>query len=609
MSITSVLTLFGGLCMFLYGMNLMGDGLKDGSSGTLKKIMEKVTDSPVKAFLLGLFVTALIQSSNATILITAGLVAANILTVRQSLGIIVGANVGTTVTGQIIRLIDLDAGGGAAGILELFKPSTLAPIALIAGTLVIKAMKKRNAKAAGAVLMGFGILFTGMVTMTSAVNSLGDTGIFDPMFAILDKSPVFGFLIGTVMSLILQSASATVGILQAFSASGGLTFKSIYAVIAGIYLGVTIITAILCSIGARADQRRIGIINVLFNIAKIILTIIGVLLLHRFGFLNSVWDKPINSGVIANMNTISNLVSAIIMLPVLTVFEKIAYRMVKDDVEPKNKYADKLDALNPAFYKTPALALSSCHKLLMTMFAVSRKNIEMSLDLVKKFDEETFEQINEEEENVDIMSDHLSNYLAHFAGDDLSEADTATLNQYFKDVVEFERLSDLALDIAEEAREVHEEGSAYPDSIYQELNILAELISKVLDNAEEAFAKASVEAAKRIEPLEEVVDNLVNSMKEHALTHLSNRDLTVVGGTAYAHILGYMERISDMCSNIGLATVSRFNPIEDHEYEENLLAGHDEEFNREYEAARAEYFKRYDETVRQQENSSGETAA
>ncbi|MBQ6366926.1 MAG: Na/Pi cotransporter family protein [Erysipelotrichaceae bacterium] len=597
MNITSVLTLFGGLCMFLYGMGLMGDGLKDGSSGTLKRIMEKVTDSHVKAFLLGLFVTALIQSSNATILITAGLVAANILTVRQSLGIIVGANVGTTVTGQIIRLIDLDA-GGAAGFLELFKPSTLAPVALIAGTLVIKAMKKKSGKALGEVLMGFGILFTGMVTMTGSVNSLADTGIFDPMFSVLDKSPVLGFLIGTVMSLVLQSASATVGILQAFSASGGLTFRSIYSVLAGIFLGVTIVTGILCSIGAKADQKRIGIINILFNIAKIIITIIGVQLLYRFGFLNNVWDKPINSGVIANTNTIANLVSAIIMLPFLTVFEKLAYRVVKGDVEPRNKYADKLDALNPAFYSTPALALDSCHKLLTTMFDVSRQNIEMALGLQRKYDEEIFEKVNEEEGNVDIMSDHLSNYLARFAGEDLSETDTATLNQYFKDVVEFERLSDLALDIAEEAKEVHEEGVPYPESIHKEIGILHELIGEVLDNAGEAFKNASVDAAKRIEPLEEVVDNLVNSMKENALTHLSDRELTIVGGTAYAHVLGYMERISDMCSNIGLATVSRFNPIEDHEYEENLLAGHDERFNREYEAAREQYFGRYNESIK-----------
>ena len=595
--------------MFLYGMNLMGDGLKDGSSGTLKKIMEKVTDSHVKAFLLGLFVTALIQSSNATILITAGLVAANILTVRQSLGIIVGANVGTTVTGQIIRLIDLDAGGGAAGILELFKPSTLAPIALIAGTLVVKAMKKKNARTAGAVLMGFGILFTGMVTMTSAVNSLGETGIFDPMFAILDRSPVFGFLVGTVMSLILQSASATVGILQAFSASGGLTFKSIYAVIAGIYLGVTIITALLCSIGAKADQRRIGIINVLFNIAKIILTIVGVLLLHRFGFLDNVWDRPINSGVIANMNTISNLASAIIMLPVLTVFEKIAYRIVKDDVEPRNKYADKLDALNPAFYSTPALALDSCHKLLETMFDVSRKNIEMAVGLLRNYDEEIFEEINAEEENVDIMSDHLSNYLAKFAGENLSEADTATLNQYFKDVVEFERLSDLALDIAEEAQEVYEGGVPYPENILEELELLHELLDKVLDNAREAFAESSIEAAKRIEPLEEVVDNLVASIKENALKHLSENELTIVSGTAYAHALDHMERISDMCSNIGLATVSRFGPIDDHEYEENLLAGHDAEFNKEYEQAREEYFGRYNDSLNKHFHDSGKTPA
>ncbi|MBQ6366924.1 MAG: Na/Pi cotransporter family protein [Erysipelotrichaceae bacterium] len=597
MKINNVLNLMGGLCMFLYGMSLMGDGLKDGSSGTLKRIMEKATNSPWKAFLLGLFVTALIQSSNATILITAGLVAANILTVRQSLGIIVGANVGTTVTGQIIRLIDLDA-GGAVGILELFKPSTLAPVALIAGTLVVKALKKQNSKALGKVLMGFGILFTGMVTMTGSVNSLADTGIFDPMFAVLDKSPVLGFLIGTIMSLVLQSASATVGILQAFSASGGLTFKAIYAVLAGIFLGVTIITALLCSIGAKADQKRIGIINVLFNIAKIILTIAGILLLHRFGALDSIWDKPVNSGIIANTNTIANLASAIVMLPFLTIFEKLAYRVVKDDAEPRNKYADKIDALNPGFMATPALALSSCYNLLLTMFNVSRENIDRAISLVRNYDPEVAEEIESEEENVDIMSDHLSNYLAQLSGKLQLEDHVAILNQYFKDVVEFERLSDLAVDIKDEAEEVHREGSKYSEEILREFDVLVDLVHKVLDNAELTFRDRDIEAAKRIEALEEVVDDLVNSMKENGLQHLANGDYSVVGGTAYVHILGHMERISDMCSNIGLATLSRISPIDDHEYEENLLAGHDEQFNREYEKARAEYYDRFGKYIK-----------
>ena len=244
MSIFDILTLFGGLAMFLYGMRLMGDGLKESSSGTLKKAMESVTNNPVKAFLLGLAVTAIIQSSTATIVITSGLVAAGIITLRQSLGIIIGANVGTTVTGQIIRLLDVDASSGS--ILQFFKPSTLAPIALIIGIVLIMAGRFKNAKVIGNIAIGFGILFSGLLNMTNAVDALGETGIFESLFSQLGSNPLLGYLTGATVAFILQSSSATIGILQAFSASGQLVFNEVYAVIVGVYLGDCVTTAIVC---------------------------------------------------------------------------------------------------------------------------------------------------------------------------------------------------------------------------------------------------------------------------------------------------------------------------------------------------------------------------
>lgn len=593
MSITSVLELFGGLALFLFGMRLMGDGLKESSSGTLRKIMESVTNNPLKAFLLGLGVTALIQSSTATIVITTGLVAAGILTLHQSLGIIVGANVGTTVTGQIIRLIDLDSGGGGAGILELFKPSTLAPLALIIGIIMIMSSKAKSTKALANILLGFGVLFTGLINMTNAVNALGETGIFEGMFSKLGDSPILGYLIGATVAFILQSSSASVGILQAFSASGGLAFKAVYAVICGIFLGDCLTTWIVCSIGAKSEPKRVSVINVIFNIFKTALSLLGVFVAHRLGFLDGLWDKAVNSGIIANTNTVFNLASGIILLPFMGRFEALSGKMVKPDEEPRNKYSDKIDALNANFLETPALALQSCYNLLLTMFEVSRENIDRALSLLKNYDEKVADLVEEEEGYVDMMSDHLSNYIAELSGKLQSEEHVAILNQYFKDVVEFERLSDLAVDIKEEAREVYQEGAVYPRGVLQEFRILVDLIHKVLDNAYLAFRNRDVEAAKRIEPLEEVVDNLVNSMKENGLKHLANGEYSIIGGTAYVHVLGHMERISDMCSNIGLATLNRINPIVDHEYEENLLAGHDEEFNKEYEEAREQYYERF----------------
>ena len=251
MNIFNILSLLGGLAMFLYGMRLMGDGLKESSSGTLKIVMEKVTNNPVKAFLLGVAVTALIQSSTATIVITSGLVAAGIITLRQSLGIVIGANVGTTVTGQIIRLLDLDS--TSVGWLQIFKPSTLAPVALIIGIVLIMGFSFKNAKFAGNIAIGFGILFSGLLNMTASVDSLSGTGLFESLFSRLGSSPLLGYVIGAGVAFVLQSSSATIGILQAFSASGQLHFYAIYAVIVGIYLGDCVTTAIVCSIGARAE--------------------------------------------------------------------------------------------------------------------------------------------------------------------------------------------------------------------------------------------------------------------------------------------------------------------------------------------------------------------
>ena len=264
MSIFDILTLFGGLAMFLYGMRLMGDGLKESSSGALKKAMESVTNNPVKAFLLGLGVTAIIQSSTATIVITSGLVAAGLLTLHQSLGIIIGANVGTTVTGQIIRLLDLDSSGGTSW-LQIFKPSSLAPIALIIGIVLLMTNRFKNSKTIGSVAIGFGILFTGLLNMTSAVNVLSENGVFDSLFTGLSDNPLLGYAAGAAVAFILQSSSATIGILQALSASGGLIFRAVYSVIVGVYLGDCVTTAIVCWIGAGTEARRVGIYNILYN--------------------------------------------------------------------------------------------------------------------------------------------------------------------------------------------------------------------------------------------------------------------------------------------------------------------------------------------------------
>ena len=603
--------MFGGLAMFLYGMRLMGDGLKESSSGTLKVAMEHVTNNPFKAFLLGVLVTAIIQSSTATIVITSGLVGAGIITLRQSLGIIIGANVGTTVTGQIIRLLDLN---GAAGWLQIFKPSSLAPIALIIGVIMVMGMKFKNSKTIGNILIGFGILFSGLLNMTGAVNSLTDAGVFDSLFRNLGSNPFLGYLTGAGVAFILQSSSAAVGILQAFSMSGILTFNAIYSVIVGIYLGDCLTTAIVCWIGARPDAKRVGVVNILYNLSKSALVLIAVAILHRLGFLDSLWNAVVNPGKIANTNTIFNLACAIALFPCINIYEKLSKKIVKDEPVVENKYKDKLDALSPAFFSTPALALRSCYDLLLTMLYAARNNIELSFSLLDQFDEAKFREVEAEEDNIDIMTDRLSKYLAALSGNLQADMHVEILNEYYKIVNEFERLGDYAMNIAETGEDMYTKGIHFSEPAMHELDVLHDLINRILNNTEEAFKRRDFNAAMAIEPLEEVVDDIVETLKVNHLARLASGKCNVYSGSDFMDTLANIERISDTCSNVGLATISRIIPevaSDSHDYIGFLHSGKDANFNDQYRKAHEEYFTRLnkliDEQTRQDNETSGES--
>ena len=398
MSVFNIITLLGGLAMFLYGMRLMGDSLKESSSGTLKVAMEKLTGGPVRAFFLGLAVTALIQSSTATIVITSGLVAAGILSLHQSLGVVVGANVGTTVTGQIIRLLDIDS--SAAVWLQLFRPSTLAPVALVIGIVLIMFVNFRNSKNIGSIAMGFGILFSGLLNMSGAVDTLAESGAINTLLLGLGDSPVVGYLSGAAVAFVLQSSSATIGILQAFSMSGLLTFKGIYAVIVGVYLGDCVTTAIVCSIGAKAEARRVGVMNILYNLGKSLLVLVAVTVLHQAGLLDSLWDSTVHSGTIANTNTVFNLGCAVLLFPMLPVYEKLANRLVKDAPRTAGPYDDKLEALSPSFFSTPAIALNSCYDALHSMLTAAVENLESAYRQLGAFDEKSAAEITKNKAKI-----------------------------------------------------------------------------------------------------------------------------------------------------------------------------------------------------------------
>ena len=596
MNIFDIISLLGGLALFLYGMKLMGNSLKEGSSGTLKKVMEKVTNNPVKAFFLGVIVTAVIQSSTATIVITSGLVAGGIISLRQSLGIIIGANVGTTVTGQIIRLLDVNAEGGS--ILKLFTPSTLAPLALIVGIILIMFLKFNKSDNIGSILMGFGILFTGLMNMTAAVNSLTEGGMIEDIFSSLGDNPFLGYLAGAGVAFVLQSSSASIGILQAFSMAGSIPFKTVYIILVGIYLGDCVTTAIVCSIGAKPESKRVGIINILYNLSKTLLVIIGVTIFHKIGTLDNLWDASMTAGTIANANTVFNLGCAVLLLPLVGVYEKFSHVIVKDEAVSSGKYSDKLAALNPVFVSTPALALRSIYDVLRTMLEASIANIDKAMNLLYDYKPGLAAEIEKEEDAIDQMTDAASNYMLKLSPHVKEELHIKILDQYYKDVTEFERLGDHAVNLMESARELANDDSALSDDAKNELDILRRLLGRILENASLAFVKRDVIAARHIEPMEEVVDDLVNSLHDNHIIRLRDGKCKVNAGIIFLDILGNMERISDICSNIGVATIARATPGVDtlaHSYISSLHQGNDAEYNMEYSRIHSEYYKMFEE--------------
>lgn len=592
MNVFNVLTLFGGLAMFLYGMRMMGDGLKESSSGTLKKAMEKLTNTPIKAFLLGLAVTAIIQSSTATIVITSGLVGAGIISLHQSLGIIIGANVGTTVTGQIIRLLDLNTSG--ASFLQVFKPSTLAPLALIIGIILIMGLKFKGSDKLGQILIGFGILFSGLLNMTDAVSTLTESGIVERLFSGLGENPLVGYLVGAGVAFALQSSSATIGILQAFSTSGQLTFGAIYAVLVGIYLGDCVTTAIVCNIGAKPDAKRVGVVNILFNLSESLVILLVVTVVHQIGLLDGIWDRVIRSGGIANTNTIFNLSCAIVLFPMLGLYEKLSHRLVKDEPAAVKKCDEMVDLLNPVFFSTPALAFGRCYDVLMEVYQLSRININRAFEVITTYDEAIVAQINEDEDNIDIITDRTSNYLIHLSAHITSPDHVEIMNHYYTISNEFERLGDHAMNIAEIATAMNNTQTVFSQAAQAELTVLRELLDTILDYSCDAFKNRNLTAARHIEPLEEVVDDMVGVLRDNHLQRLRDGQCTNFAGTEFLNLLSEAERISDVCSNIGVATVARIQPElkhQVHDYVSMLHSGRDEAFNREYEEAHDRYFR------------------
>ena len=592
MTIFNVISLFGGLALFLYGMRLMGNGLKESSSGALKTAMEKVTNNPVVGFFLGLVVTAIIQSSTATIVLTSGLVGAGVITLHQSIGVILGANVGTTITGQIIRLLDLNGGGGASWV-DIFKPSTLAPLAAIIGILMIMAVKTRHSGVIGQIAMGFGILFTGLLNMTAAVSPLSSSESFARMFVGLSDTPVLGFLAGTGVAFLIQSSSATIGILQALSTTGALTFSAVYAIIIGVNIGDCVTTAIVCSIGSKADAKRTGVVHILFNICGSILVIAAIMILRGAGVLDTLWDKTLTSGGIANVHTVFRLFSAVVLLPVCGQFEKMSRVIVKDDEKLGTSVERELERLDEKFFTSPALALAGASDAIGTMARLAREGVLNAMDVLQNYDQHLVDLINENEDSIDLLADRVDNYLIKLSPHVKMGYGNDLLNYYIQCFSEFERIGDYAVNLTENAQELRDRGNELSDTAKHELRVMRGALDEILGYAYESFTAMDMRAARRIEPVEEVVDDLVATLRSNHIKRVRDGKCSTLTGLSYLDILVNIERISDQCSNLGVYTLSQSDSTimsNHHEYIHQLHQGKDETFNRKYSQAREKYF-------------------
>ena len=554
--ILMLIKLLGGLAMFLYGMEIMGDGLKQGSGSALKNVLGKLTQNALLGVLTGTLVTAVIQSSTATIVLTVGLLGAGILNLKQAVSIVLGANIGTTVTAQIIRLMDIDSSGGS--ILVFFKPDTLAPVALIIGIILIMFVKTDKSKNVGMIALGFGVLFTGLMSMTDAVEPLSESQAFVDILGFFSDMPLLGIVTGLVLTVIVQSSSAMVGILQAMSSTGVMTFELVYPIIMGINLGTCVTTAMVCSIGSSKDAKRTGIVHIVFNTIGTILFMFGMAVIRKMGGFGGLWESIVDSGAIANFQTIFNLVTAVVLLPFTGVLVNIACKIVKDD-ESEDLVYPEIKALDTKLMAIPALALGEITRAAASMAITAKKNLEYSMRQMKGYDEVRAEKIAAAEERLDQFADNADNYLIELSTNIESEHENRERNMLMQCIHDIERIGDYAINFDEMAKKMHEGNLSFSETAQQELDFLADAVQEILRLTVEALENDNDYITCRIEPLEEVIDDMVLLLKNRHTDRLCQGICNINAGLVFMDALTYYERTADQCSSIAMLILGKKN--------------------------------------------------
>ena len=586
MDIFAILSLIGGLALFLYGMNVMGDGLTKVSGGKLEKILEKLTSNPIKAVLLGAGVTAVIQSSSATTVMVVGFVNSGIMKLSQAVGIIMGANVGTTITSWILSLSGIES---SSFFIQMLKPTSFSPILALIGVVFIVFLHDEKKKDIGNILVGFAVLMFGMNTMSGAVKPLAEVPEFTNIL-LKFSNPVLGVLAGALLTAVIQSSSASVGILQALCVTGAVRYGAALPIIMGQNIG-TCITAMLSSIGATKNAKRAAIVHLYFNIVGTVTFMVVFYVLN--GFLHfSFIEEVAGPAGIAVIHSAFNIIATLVLLPFGDMLVKMACATVRDTKEEKVISAEDQEfmILESRFLSNPGIAIEQSKTAARKMAEQSKTALNLSFGLLDDFQEETAFRVEKIEAKVDRYEDELGTYLIKLNQKDLSLEDSHSLSIMLHCIGDFERISDHALSIMKSAKEISEKNVRFSDKAVQELHIMEKAVSDIVEKAYSVFANQDMRAAEEIEPLEEVIDELSRELKRRHVNRLRAGECTIEMGFVLSDITTSLERIADHCSNIGVCVTQVHEDLYDtHSHLDTVKNAPGEHFHHELEVARVNY--------------------
>ena len=583
MGVTSILSLLSGVALFLYGMSVMGDSLKKVAGNKLELILYKLTSTPLKGILLGTAVTAIIQSSSATTVMVVGFVNSGMMKVAQSIGIIMGANIGTSVTGWILCLSYIEGSGGIA---QLLSTATISAVVAIIGIIFRMVMKKDSYRHVGEIMLGFAILMFGMQTMSGAVAPLKDSETFRSMLTMF-TNPAAGILVGILFTAVLQSASASVGILQALSVTGGISFAVALPIVMGIGVGAAC-PVLMSAIGTNKNGKRTALIyllNDLFGMLFWSIVFYTLNAIFHFKFMNVVMT-PV---YIALMNTVFRAATICILSPFIKYIEKLVYILIKDDEEDLDEQKD-FDLLEERFLNYPAIAIAQSHTAMNGMARKARKNLSRSVSLLKKYSDEKYQKIEEKEVLIDKYEDKLGTYLMQLTGKELSGDQTKQVSKFLHTISDFERMGDHALNVARTAKELYDKKIVFSDEARYELNVLIAAMKEIVTSTVQAFSRDDLQMAARIEPLRELIGMLCDELKMRHVDRLQSGKCGISQGFAFNDLLTNIERVSDHCSNVAVAMIElESRNFDTHEYLKSLREMRNTEYKRYFE----EYEQKY----------------